>query len=42
MEVVHQTLVGIASQVHERIAISMKCNQGIQRDQARKSSIILR
>jgi hypothetical protein len=40
MEIVDQTLVGIASQVHERIAILMKYNQGIQRAQARKSSII--
>jgi hypothetical protein len=40
MEIVDQTLVGIVSQVHERIAILMKYNQGIQRAQARKSSII--
>jgi hypothetical protein len=39
MEIVDQTLVGIASQVHERIAILMKYNRGIQRAQARKSSI---
>jgi hypothetical protein len=40
MEIVDQTLVGIVSQVHERIAILMKYSQGIQRAQARKSSII--
>ncbi len=39
MEIVDQTLVGIVSQVHERIAILMKYSQGIQRAQARKSSI---
>jgi hypothetical protein len=39
MEIVDQILVGIASQVHERIAILMKYNQGIQRAQVRKSCI---